>query len=204
MRSAIKRVTEFKYLGVIFDELLSWKEHVKEIVSKAGRRVDLLGRVKFAVISPHIVQMPFFFKSMIRSTLEYYGGVWGSCEEVNSGTLETLQKCVGRIVIKTSSSDTATKALEWPSLRSRRDEHIQKLVRKCVHGRCPQYFKNYFVFNKDICARSTRQSNLLHLPAIRTEVAKRSFYYHGSMVFKSDCQGEGVSKEICGTVRLPV
>ena len=40
------RVTEFKYLGVIFDELLSWNEHVKEIVSKAGRQVALLGRVR--------------------------------------------------------------------------------------------------------------------------------------------------------------
>ena len=44
--SAIKRGTEFKYLGVIFDEHLSWNEHVKEIVSKAGRRVALLGRVR--------------------------------------------------------------------------------------------------------------------------------------------------------------
>ena len=44
--SAIKRVTEFKYLGVIFDEHLSWNEHVKEIVLKAGRRVALLGRVQ--------------------------------------------------------------------------------------------------------------------------------------------------------------
>ena len=67
--------------------------------------------------------MPFFL-SMITPTLECYAGVSGSCGEVNSGTLETLQKRVGRIVIKTSSSDTATKALEWPSLRSRRDEHI--------------------------------------------------------------------------------
>ena len=40
------RVTEFKYLDVIFDELLSWNEHVKEIVSKAGRQVALLGRVR--------------------------------------------------------------------------------------------------------------------------------------------------------------
>ena len=133
----------------------------------------------FAVISPHIVLMPFF--TMIRPTLEYCAGVRGCCGEVNSGTLETLQTCVARIVIKTSSSDTAMKALKWPSLRSRRDENILKLVRKCIHGRCPQYFKNYFVFNKDICARSTRQSNLLHLPARRTEVAKRSFYYHGSI-----------------------
>ena len=44
--SAIKCVTEFNYLGVIFDEHLSWNEHVKEIVSKAGRRVALLGRVR--------------------------------------------------------------------------------------------------------------------------------------------------------------
>ena len=113
---------------------------------------------------------------MIRPTLECYAGVWGCRGEVNSGTLETLQKRVERIVIKTSSSDTAMKAFKWPSLRSgRRDEHILKLVRKCIHGRFPQYFKKYFVFNKDICARSTRQSNLLHLAAIRTEVAKRSF-----------------------------
>ena len=40
------RVTEFKYLGVIFDEHLSWNEYVEEIVSKAGRRVALLGRVR--------------------------------------------------------------------------------------------------------------------------------------------------------------
>ena len=85
---------------------------------------------------------------MIRPTLEYCAGVWGCCGEVNSVTLETLQKCVGRIVIKTPSSDTAMKALNWPSLRSRRDEHTLKLVRKCIQGRCPQYFKNYFVLTR--------------------------------------------------------
>ena len=50
------------------------------------------------------------FISMIRLTLEYCAGVWACCGEVNSGILETLQKRVGRIVIKTSSSDTAMKA----------------------------------------------------------------------------------------------
>ena len=79
---------------------------------------------------------------MIRPILDYCAGVWGICGEVNSATLETLQKGVGRIVIKTASGDTAMKALKWPSLRSRRDEHILKLLRKCIHGRCPQCFKN--------------------------------------------------------------
>ena len=75
----------------------------------------------FAVISPHIYSANGIFLSVIRPTLEYCAGVWGSCGEVNSGTLETLQKRVGRIVIKTSSSDTAMKALKCSSLRSRRD-----------------------------------------------------------------------------------
>ena len=66
-----------------------------------------------------------------------------------------------------------------------RDEHICKLVRNCIDGRCPQYFKNYFAFNKDICKRLTRKSNLLHLPAVRTEIGRRSFYYYGSMVFNT-------------------
>ena len=73
---------------------------------KAGRRVGLLQRV--CVISPHRANA--FFLSTVRPTLVYCAGVWGCCEEVNSGTLETLQKCVGRIVIKTPSSDTETKA----------------------------------------------------------------------------------------------
>ena len=57
--SAIKRFTEFKYLGVIFDERLSWKEHVKEIASKAGRRVGLLGRVRH-YITTHSANAIFF------------------------------------------------------------------------------------------------------------------------------------------------
>ena len=48
---------------------------------------------------------------------------------------------------------------------------------------CPQYFDGYFTFNSKIHSRATRQRDLLHLPAVRTEVAKRSFYYYGCVVF---------------------
>ena len=58
--SAIKRVTEFKYLGVIFDEHLSWNEHVKESVFKAGRWVGLLGRVR-RYITRHSANAIFFY-----------------------------------------------------------------------------------------------------------------------------------------------
>ena len=55
--SAIKRLTEVKYLGVIFDEHLSWNQHV---LSKAGRLVGLLGRVR-RYITTHTANAIFFY-----------------------------------------------------------------------------------------------------------------------------------------------
>ena len=48
---------------------------------------------------------------------------------------------------------------------------------------CPQYFKNYFTFDKSIHVHTTQQSILLHLPTVRAEEAKRSFHYHGCVIF---------------------
>ena len=84
---------------------------------------------------------------------------------------------------KKTSLKRTLQHLKWPALAERRREHVFQLVKKCIEGRCPQYFDGYFTFNNKIHTRATRQRDLLHLPAVRTEVAKRSFYYYGCVVF---------------------
>ena len=91
-------------------------------------------------------------------------------------TLERLQRKAARIVLKTSCSDVALESLKWGNLYNRRNEHILKLVNKCLRGCTPQHFKQYFTYNRDTMTRTTRQSNLLHLPRVRHETTKnRSF-----------------------------
>ena len=121
--------------------------------------------------------------SLIRPILEYCDTLWGCCGEGNSQALEAFQKRAGRIVAKTSRSSPAMDIRKWPALAERRREHVFQLVKKCIEGRCPQYFDGYFTFNSKIHSRATRQRDLLYLPAVRTEVAKRSFYYYGCVVF---------------------
>ena len=70
-----KSATEFKYVGVIFDDHLSWKEHIKTIVSKTRRRVGLLGGVRRHITS-HSANASYI--SMIRPILEYCAGIWAS------------------------------------------------------------------------------------------------------------------------------
>ena len=45
------------------------------------------------------------------------------------------------------------------------------------------FSKNHFIFNSSVHNRITRQMNMLHLPKVRTDLAKNSFYYNGSVIF---------------------
>ena len=42
--NVIKRVFHFTYL--VFDDRLSWNEQIKHLISKAGKRVGMLGRLR--------------------------------------------------------------------------------------------------------------------------------------------------------------
>ena len=66
--TSIKRVSQFKYLGVVFDERLSWNDHVKFILAKAGKRVGMLERIRYC-ITWHSVKI--IYTSMIRPIIEY-------------------------------------------------------------------------------------------------------------------------------------
>ena len=47
------------------------------------------------------------------------------------------------------------------------------------------FLKSYFKLNKEVISRETRRSNFIYLPAVRTETAKKSFYYNGSVVYNN-------------------
>ena len=66
--TSIKRVSQLKYLGVVFDERLSWNDHVKFILAKAGKGVEMLGRICYC-ITWHSAKI--IYTSMIRPIIEY-------------------------------------------------------------------------------------------------------------------------------------
>ena len=178
--NCIKRKSQYTYLGVVLDETLSYNAHVKSVLSKAGKRLGMLGRIRdnLTMNTANII-----YKSFIIPVLDYCDTVWSCCGKGNTDLLEKMQRRAARIIMKKASSDEALNSLAYDTLEVRRNKHVYNLVKKCIAGRSPQFFNSYFIFNKDVVKRVTRQSSLLHLPRIRTECGKKSFYYHGSIVF---------------------
>ncbi len=85
----IKRVYQFKYLGVTFDEHLSWNMHIGELVSKTSEKLGMLRRMRgsLTVYSANAVYISF-----IRPIMEYCDTVWNCCGVWNSTLLEKLQR----------------------------------------------------------------------------------------------------------------
>ncbi|CAB3991987.1 Hypothetical predicted protein [Paramuricea clavata] len=176
----LKRVTDYCYLGNTLNANLSWHSHVDNVAMKVGRRIGMLRRLRNNLT---LNAAETVYKSFIRPLMEYGDSIWTCCGEQNKGRLEILQKRAARVISRYTRSDDAMESLRWDSLESRRDVHVLKLVKKCILRKCPQFFNNYFVFNRDSSSRITRQSDKLRLPKVRTESAKNSFYYYGCKVF---------------------
>jgi hypothetical protein len=79
----IKRVYEFKYLGVVFDECITWKTHSKYILSRAAKRLGMLGRIRND-LTPHCANIVYV--SFIRPILEYCDTLWDRCGAGKSST----------------------------------------------------------------------------------------------------------------------
>ena len=157
-----------------------WKAHVKYLLSKVGKRIGMLGRIR-KNISMHTAST--IYKSFTLPILDYCDAVWNCCGRVNTDKLEKLQRRAARIVMRMDSSDEALEYLGYRTLERRREGHVLKLVKKCLNKRCPQFLMDYFKYNRDVICRTTRQSDHLRLPSIRLECTKRAFYHHGCLVF---------------------
>ena len=81
----IEQIPVFNFLGIIFDENLSWKNHTKMIASKISRVTGILYRLKSVFPKEVLVTL---YKTLIASYIHYGLLVWG----MDCNRIEGLQK----------------------------------------------------------------------------------------------------------------
>ena len=69
----IEHVSSFKYLGVVFDEGLTWDEHIKFIHSKASSRLYLFRKLRHYLDNN---QAKIVFTALVQSVMDYANSVW--------------------------------------------------------------------------------------------------------------------------------
>ena len=91
----LEEKTSIKYLGVIIDSHLNWKDHVHELSKKISRSVGILLKLRHFVPIKILVQL---YYSIIYPFLSYGALIWGNIYISNIQPLVILQKKAIRII----------------------------------------------------------------------------------------------------------
>ena len=85
----IERVNTIKFLGVLLDDNLSWKEHIKYLENKIAKNIGLVYRAKPFLNKESLIAL---YYSYIHSYLNYGNLAWGSTYLTNLKKLRSQQK----------------------------------------------------------------------------------------------------------------
>ena len=178
--SLIERVSEFKYLGVVLDESLSWTAHVKYILGKAGKRVGMLSQIRTNVTTN---TADLIYKSFILPVIDYCDTVWNCCGKVNSDNLEKLHKRAASLIVRNHCSDAALQSLAMESLENRRKKHVYRSVTKCMNGKFPQFFYRLFQLQSGDYGTSDTPEQPIASPSSTDRSSKKVIFYSGAQIF---------------------
>ena len=92
--SEIERSKSLKFLGVLLDQNLCWKQQIKYIESKIAKNIGLLHKAK-PYIDKH--SLLSWYHSYVHSYINYGNIVWGSATRKNLRSIYSQQKHAIRI-----------------------------------------------------------------------------------------------------------
>ena len=95
----IERITNVKFLGVLIDDNLSWKNHVEYVSSKISKCIGVIYRIKNLIDSN---TLKLLYHAMIEPYLSYCIIVWGGANPTTLYKLVTLQKRALRLLNRSS------------------------------------------------------------------------------------------------------
>jgi hypothetical protein len=94
---ALRNVTEFKNLGIIFDRKLTWRLHAEYIQRRCHARVNFMKSIAGQSWGAHPACLLVLYKSTVRSVIDYGGVCFSGMSDCHMWKLERIQRRAGRI-----------------------------------------------------------------------------------------------------------
>ena len=200
----IERVTQTKFLGVIIDEKLTWRNHVNYIATKIAKGIGILIKARFYLSKETLVSLYYTF---IYPYLTYCNSVWGDSFLYNLNRLHVLQKKVVRIISHANwkaHTEPLFKELEILPIKDINIYIIAQFMFRFNNGLLPEIFDNFFTTNDKIHSYDTRSKKHLHPPVLKSELGRKGIRRRGMFIWNQiislDIQldtSQPVFKQIC-------
>ena len=160
----IHRVNSTKFLGVLIDDNLTWKEHVNDICQKVSRTVGVMNRLKHIIPRKILLTL---YNTMILPYISYCNIIWGNCAIYLLNRVLMLQKRAVRIINNDeplTHTDPLFKKFRILKVCDINELQVAVFMYSYFNDLLPQTFNNCFIVNRAIHSHGTRICQNIHVP----------------------------------------
>ena len=184
-KKLIEQKNSIKYLGIIIDSNLSWKEHIHQLSKKISRGIGIISKLRHYVNKSILVQL---YYSLIYPFLTYGLIIWGNTYKTTLEPLIILQKKVIRIMNFSNYNDHTSPLFTYLNIMKLPDViyyHNCIFLFKFNSKMLPTIFDNFFELISSRHKYKTRLASRssFYIPSIRTNYGKFSIRYQGATIW---------------------
>ena len=124
---AVCALSKVKYLGVLFDQKMSWQNQFSNVIANCFRKIGILSRYSNSLTE--YAQL-LFYKSVIKPNLDYCCVAWSGCISTQYKRLDLFGKEAVRIITSVRKYDYTGKHFQISSLQDTVKEIKSSLLRQ--------------------------------------------------------------------------
>ena len=161
--SILDRVQQTKFLGVIIDDCLTWKDHINCISKTVSRNIGVMHKLKHFIPDRILFTL---YCTLILPYLNYGILIWGKAYKIHLQKLIKLQKWVIRTISNSHFREHTPPLFAKYNVLNVEDMYNLELgtfMFKYATNELPISFKNYFTKRSDIHNYKTRHASDLNM-----------------------------------------
>ena len=169
----IEQVRKIKFLGVIINQFVDWKDHIYVIKQKVSKSLGIILRVRKSM---PLTVLRSLYHTLMHPYFEYCNIIWAIDRNTVFDDLFVYQKKALRIITNSSwRSHTAPlfKNLNILPLCNINDLQVASFIYCCIHRLLPARFCAIFRTNASLHSHDTRQKEHLHIFSHRLNIRKK-------------------------------
>jgi hypothetical protein len=164
-------VKSTKFLGLILDSGLTWKEHIQHLSKKVAKAIGIISLAKQTLTQTSLIQLYYAF---VYPYLTYCTIIWGKNFESTIWPIFRLQKISLRIIGNTRRRDSTKPLCKKFNLFRFPDIYtlsVCTFMYNYTNSLLPPTFNHLFSTNRNIHHHHTRNRNQLRPPLTKTKHA---------------------------------
>ena len=178
----IERKKSAKYLGLTFDEVLSWRHHVEKLMSELTKYFYLFYNLRKTIPYKFKLQL---FNAYVYSRISYGIHCYGVARDVILNPVQVIcNKLLKLLLLKDRRFHTCTlyKETNLLQLKDLTKYVASKIVHMSVYpeAKTPTQLRNHFIVNSCLHKKNVRDKLLIKVPVAKNAIGESSVRWYGA------------------------